>query len=71
MPRSITGAGGNVRKLNDEEIHSSILELSEELNATQRALARLQKMSVTILEKLDIILQEHQRHSPHVEVGYS
>ncbi|MFI5405337.1 MAG: hypothetical protein ACHQ1D_02360 [Nitrososphaerales archaeon] len=56
--------------MNDEEIHSSILELSKELNATQRALARLQNTSATILDKLDRILKEHQGYSPHVEVGY-
>ena len=52
-----------------EEFQSSISELSQEINETQSAVAALQKSSATILDKLDRILQEHQRRS-HVEVGY-
>jgi hypothetical protein len=43
--------------LKDEYIHSSILELSEELNAIQRAVAALQKSSTMIMDKLDRLLQ--------------
>jgi hypothetical protein len=46
----------SVRKLKDEDIHSSILELAEELNSTQRTVAALQKSSTMIMDKLDRLL---------------
>ncbi len=52
-----------------EDLRSYISELSEGINATQRAVASLQKTSTTILAKLERILQERERPA-HVEVGY-
>lgn len=52
-----------------EDLRSYISELSEEINATQRAVAALQKTSTTILAKLERVLKERERPA-HVEVGY-
>jgi hypothetical protein len=53
-----------------EEFQSFISELSNEINATQRAIAALQKTSANILDKLDKILQDRDRRNQHVETGY-
>jgi len=52
-----------------DDLRSYISELSEEINATQRAVAALQKTSTTIIAKLERILQGRERPT-HVEVGY-
>ncbi len=54
--------------MSPKEIKSFVKELSEEMAATQRAIALSNRKLSTLEEKVDRILNQHEKR--YVEIGY-